>query len=64
MQVTRIVISMFFFSFYFLSSPDELSEMVSAMLEKDRIGRQELFQSRFLHLSVVPKHEDFINFIR
>ncbi|KAM6057670.1 uncharacterized protein VSU04_009794 [Chlamydotis macqueenii] len=45
---------------------DELSEtgLRNAEGGKNRVGRQELFQSRILLLSVTPKHEDFINFIR
>ncbi|GAB0195628.1 hypothetical protein GRJ2_002028100 [Grus japonensis] len=45
---------------------NELSEtgLSSAEVGKNRVGRQELFQSRILLLSVTPKHKDFINFIR
>lgn len=51
-QVTRTVISMFFFSFCFCSlQMSSVRWSQQCWRRENRIGRQELFQSRTLHLS-------------
>lgn len=57
------VISMLF-SIFVLSRWAQWDGLSHAEEGKDRIWREELFKSRILHLSVMLKHEDFINFIR